>query len=91
MFTMVSDSKGKGQVFWQEQGVAPSFFRDRSKPFEVLHDGKPHDYAVNWSPEHPVLAVRIDPSTATGLMQISNIKLTTEDGSVLHQWKFDAK
>ena len=65
-FTMISNSSGQGQIFWQEQGVTPAFYRDRSKPFHVQHDGQSHDYAIEWSPANPVLAVRIDPSAGTG-------------------------
>ncbi len=87
-FTMTSTSRGKGQFFWQEKGVAPAFFRDRSKPFDVQHDGEAHKYSMEWSAENPVLAVRIDPSTAAGHIHISNMTLSTGDGRVVHQWKF---
>lgn len=87
-FTMTSNSKGKGQIFWQEKGVTPAFFRERSTPFDVHHDGKSHDYSIKWNPANPVLAVRIDPSTGAGRMQISNLKLSTSNGRVLHQWTF---
>jgi arylsulfatase A-like enzyme len=86
-FTMVSDSKGDGQVFWQEQGVTPAFFRDRSESFDVRHDGQPHDYSVECSPEHPVVAIRIDPSTGPGKCQLSNMKLIGRDGQVLYGWE----
>jgi arylsulfatase A-like enzyme len=87
-FTMISDSSGSGQIFWHEQGVTPAFFRDRSIAFDVRHDGKSHDYAITFSPKNPVLAVRIDPSTGPGRMQLSNIKLTNAAGAVLQQWSF---
>ena len=74
---MRSAAKGDGQVFWQEQGVTPAFFRDRSKRFEVLHDGAPHQYSIQWSVENPLLAVRIDPATAKGQITLSDIRLTT--------------
>lgn len=87
-FTMTSDSSGKGQLLWQEKGVGPPFAKVRSKPFDVQHDSKSHDYSVTFTAKSPVLAVRIDPSTADGVIRISNMKLTTSDGSLLHQWKF---
>lgn len=87
-FSMISDSSGQGQVFWHEQGVGPAFFRDRSEQFDVRHDGESHDFAVKFSPTKPVLAIRIDPSTGPGKMQLSNIKLTTDDGRVVYQWNF---
>ncbi len=87
-FTMASSSQGQGQVFWQEKGVAPAFFRERSKPFDVQHDGLAHEYSIRWSPGHPVLAVRIDPATGAGRMQISHVKLTSSAGRTLYEWKF---
>jgi arylsulfatase A-like enzyme len=87
-FTMISDSSGDGQIFWQEQGVRPAFFRDRSVGFEAIHDGKSHEYAVEFSPNAPVQAIRIDPSRGPGRMQLSNIRLTDSQGVVLHRWTF---
>lgn len=86
--TMTSNSKGSGQVYWQEKGVAPAFSRERSKPFEVSHDGEPHRYSIEWSADHPVAAIRIDPSTGPGKIRVADLTLTTEDGQVLHRWKF---
>lgn len=88
-FTMKSNSKGGGQIFWHEQGIAPAFFRDRSKRFNVHHDGKPHRYRVGFSAERPILAVRIDPSTAPGKTEISDIRLITEDDRLIHHWNLN--
>ena len=85
--TMASRSKGSGRVFWQEQGSSPAFFRDRSRSFEVQHDGEPHDYSISWSAENPVLAVRIDPSTAPGEITISKIRLIDGEGQEIYRWK----
>lgn len=87
-FTMVSNSAGTGQIFWHEQGVVPAFHRDRSVRFDVQHDGQPHDYAIEFSPANPILAIRIDPSAGPGRMRVSNVKLTDSSGGVLHQWSF---
>jgi len=86
-FSMTSQSDGQGQFFWHEQGVSPGFFRDRSQPFDVHHDGKPHNYELSWTPKKPVIGIRIDPSRATGKMEISNIRLTTKDGREVFRWK----
>ena len=43
-FTMSSDSAGSGQVFWQEQGVNPPFIAERSRRFDVQHDGVVHSF-----------------------------------------------
>jgi arylsulfatase A-like enzyme len=86
-FTMISESSGSGQIFWHELGVTPAFFGDRAVGFEVIHDGKSHEYAVEFSPKASVLAVRIDPSRAPGRMHLSNIRLTDAEGVVLHVWR----
>jgi arylsulfatase A-like enzyme len=86
-FTMISESSGSGQIFWHEQGVMPAFFRDRSVGFGAIHDGKSHEYAVEFSPNALVLAIRIDPSRGPGKMQLSNIRLTDEKGIELHVWR----
>lgn len=87
-FTMSSRSSGNGQVFWQEDGVTPSFFRDRSQVFKVVHDGKPHKYTVKFTAENPVVAVRIDPSRAAGKIEFSRLRLTTKDDKVWQEWEF---
>ena len=85
---MTSDSKGNGQVFWQEKGVAPTYFRDRSRHFEVQHDGQKRQYSISLSPKKTVTGIRIDPSTGSGTIRISNIRLTNADGKLIHQWDF---
>ena len=86
--TMASDSTGPGQVFWQEKGVTPTFIRDRSRGFDVQHDGKAHEYSISWSTKNPVVAVRIDPSKASGEITISRIRLVDGAGNAVYQWKF---
>jgi hypothetical protein len=85
---MASNSKGIGQVFWQEKGVTPSFFRDRSVGFNVQHDGRPHEYSVSFSTKQPVLAMRVDPSNAQGTITIFSIRLLDGDGNEVYRWKF---
>ncbi len=86
--TMASTGGGQGQFFWQEQGVRPAFFRDRSTRFAVTHDGKPHEYRVAFTAAQPVTAVRLDPGQATGEIRISDMKLLDADDSLVHDWKF---
>nr|WP_236625128.1 sulfatase [Rhodopirellula sp. SWK7] len=87
-FTMASDADDAGQIFWHEAGVAPSYFRDRSVHFNVAPDGQPHEYAITLPPKHPVVGIRIDPAGAAGVIRLSDIRLTTRDGQVLHSWEF---
>ena len=86
--TMASSSKGSGQVFWQEKGVTPTFFRDRSRSFNVQHDGKPHEYSIPFVAKNPVVAVRVDPSNSHGKITISQIRLLDGDGKKVYQWQF---
>ncbi|MEZ6125218.1 MAG: sulfatase [Planctomycetaceae bacterium] len=84
--TMSSDSSGHGQVYWQEQGVKPGFAAVRSQRFEVIHDGIAREYSVAFTAGQPVVAVRIDPSQAAGTIRIRRVRLTTGDGTLLHEW-----
>ena len=86
--TMASTAAGRGQMFWQEQGVQPSFFRDRSTEFAITHDGKPHEYRIAFTAANPVTAVRLDPGQANGQIQISAIKLMDADASLVYEWEF---
>ena len=88
--TMTSNAVGHGQFFWHEQGITPSFFRDRSQVFTVNHDGQPHEYRVRFQSEHPILAVRLDPAQGPGEIRMSAMKLMNASGDVVHQWDFSA-
>ena len=86
--TLTSTASGPGQVFWQEQGVNPIFFRDRSVGFDIEHDGVSHDYVVMFAPQHPVLAVRLDPAQGRGKVRVTAMKLSDDKGGTLHSWDF---
>ena len=86
-FRMRSDSKGAGRVFWAADR-AKGFHRDRSVGFEPRHDGEWHEYTVALPVEGALRGVRIDPSTAAGLIQIDWIRLVGADGGVLKAWEF---
>ena len=86
--TMKSVSSGMGQLFWQETGIVPAFVKSRSLPFNIQHDGQPHKYSVRFTAENSVVGVRIDPSTAAGRIEISDVYLSDDAGRVVYQWKF---
>jgi len=90
LITMTSTGRGRGQFFWQEQGIQPPFFRDRSTVFAMTHDGKPHEYRVAFAAAHPVTAVRLDPGQAAGEIRISAIKLLDADDRLVYEWEFAA-
>jgi arylsulfatase A-like enzyme len=83
--TITSTASGKGQFFWHEAGVQPAFIRDRSVSFELNHDGQEHQYRVPFSPQHPIIHVRLDPGQAAGEIEISSIKLLADDGNVVQE------
>ena len=84
---MRSDSKGAGQVLWSTDR-AKRFHHSRSVGFKPQHDGQWHEYAVSLPVEGTPRGVRIDPSTAPGLMEIDWIRLVRADGTVLKAWQF---
>ena len=84
-FEMTSDSRGGGQVFWATADNKV-FHRDRSTTFEPTHDGKPHSYGVKLPVEKPIVALRLDPSTAPGQIVLKSIHLKDKDGKSLKTW-----
>ncbi len=86
--TMTSNAKGRGQVFWQEQGVKPAYFRDRSTTFEIHHDGESHNYSVPLSPNKPAVALRLDPGQGAGKIRLSKFWLTDADGKTVFEWRW---
>lgn len=86
--TLSSTASGRGQVFWQERGVNPAFFRDRSTVFDINHDGESHDYTITLSPQHPVLSVRLDPAQGRGKIRVTAMKLTDNTDATQRSWSF---
>ena len=86
-FTLSSNARGGGLVFWEEKGVTPRFFRERSVAFSPQHDGEPHSYEVRLKPDQPVLALRIDPSTGAGRIRLSDVRLVNSKGTELFRWQ----
>lgn len=87
-FTMTSNASGDGQLFWQQTGAARAFHRDRSTPFKVQHDGKTHEYGIEWSSADSVTGIRIDPARSPGSLRISEMKLSNGEGVAIKSWKF---
>ena len=88
--TMSSDSSGEGQVMWRGTNGGP-FTAARKQSFDVTHDGKAHDYAVNFETDGPLLAIRIDPSKAAGTIEVSNIQLVRSDGVEFYRLKLSGE
>ncbi|TWU62115.1 sulfatase [Crateriforma conspicua] len=82
-----SNAGGSGQVFWQTEGGGP-FTAKRSEVYSPTHDGDRHSYAVKFRTRGPLSAVRIDPATDVGDIQVHALRLITQDGRLIHQWSF---
>ncbi|MCA9178435.1 MAG: hypothetical protein KDB14_28440, partial [Planctomycetales bacterium] len=78
--TISSQSSGEGQIYWQEQDAGP-FAAERSRIFKVMHDGKQHTYAIEFTTKRPLLALRIDPSRGQGRIHLHDIRLVGADGT----------
>jgi arylsulfatase A-like enzyme len=88
-FRMRSTASGNAQVFWGAEGIDPLFFRDRSVMLPIAHDGEWHEYTVRLPMQGTLRALRIDPATAPGHIEIDWIRLKTADGTTQKEWGFD--
>ena len=85
-FEMASDAKGNGQLFWKEAG-AP-FHKERSVTFAVTSDAPMTNYAIDFTAESDVTAIRLDPARSAGTIRIDNMKLRHRSGKVVKVWEF---
>lgn len=86
-FRMRSDSSGIGQFFWADAGT-PRFGPTVRLDFAAVHDGQWHEYEVAFTTRGRLRQLRIDPSTAPGLIELDWVQLLGEDGAVIHEWDF---
>jgi len=84
---MKSTARGSGQFFWTT-ATAGNFHRSRAVPLEVIHDGKWHEYTVKLPVEGKLRAVRLDPATARGVVEIEFIRLIGPDDKGVKAWEF---
>ncbi len=71
---------GNGQIFWMTAD-APRTEEDRSEHFKLLHDGQWHEYTVRLAASGTVTALRFDPGSAPGLIEVEKVELIRE---ILH-------
>jgi len=69
-----SSAAGKGQFFWATD-KAGGFAEERSKHFDMIHDGKWHDYTLPIRVTGTMTAMRLDPGTAAGTIEIDSIAI----------------
>jgi hypothetical protein len=69
-----SNAAGTGQFFWStdKQG---GFVEARSKRFEMIHDGKWHEYSVLIGVKGTVKALRFDPAVAAGVIEVDSMAI----------------
>ncbi len=82
-----SAARGAGQLFWSTTD-ARRFHRTRRVTFQLAHDGKWHEHAVDLPVKGKLSALRVDPGTAPGSVEIDWIRLCRPDGAVLKSWDF---
>ncbi len=88
-FRMKSTSKGGGQFFWTTEKM-PRLGPKQRLDFATQHDGNWHDYEVPFTAQSPLRAVRFDPSTAPGKIEIAWIEILTagDEPRVVKDWQF---
>jgi len=83
-----STAQGKGQFFWQEQGVQPPFFRERSVVFDLAHTSQAQEVRLEFTAAKPVTAVRLDPAQAAGVIRLTSLRVAAKDGKPAQEWDF---
>jgi len=92
-----SNAAGPGQLFWSTD-KRRGFAEGRSKRFEIIHDGKWHEYSVLISVAGTVKTLRFDPGGAAGTIEVDSLAVhhgrvhplrierteTRKDRAVLH-------
>jgi arylsulfatase A-like enzyme len=86
-FSMKSDAKGEGQVFFTSS-EREGFGRGKRLAFAAEHDGAFHDYKVALDAPGRIYALRIDPATAPGDIVIRGLVLRDAGGRVVKTWAF---
>ena len=85
--TMSSSVSSNAQFFWQEEGVRPAFSRDRSVRFETVAGKNLRQYEIEVAPRNRVTAIRLDPATQAGEIQLHSLIVRDGDGQLRFQWK----
>jgi len=71
---------GRGQIFWTTT-KSPGWSERRSTHFDLVHDGKWHEYHIPLDVAEMLTRVRLDPGTAPGSIEVDSIGLNR---AVLH-------
>ena len=82
-----SATRGAGQIFWGTT-AARRFHRTRSVTFRLAHDGNWHEHAIDLPASGRLSALRLDPGTGPGLVEIDWVRLCAPKGAILKSWDF---
>lgn len=80
-FRMKSESRYPGQVFWATAS-APEFSESATVRFDPAHDGQWHTYALALPATSALSRLRIDPSCATGRVELTDVHLRNADNLI---------
>ena len=91
-FRMRSNSTGIGQFFWITED-ARRFGPRQRLDFSPAHDGHWHEYEIAFEAHGPLEALRIDPSTGPGTIEIEWIQAAEQGvpGTAIKEWQFSRK
>lgn len=78
------------EIHWQEEG-ATNFSRDSRVEIDIPNDNQWHVVSADITLNRPLTALRLDPSTAPGQIQIGRIELVDASGKTVRSWSFDDK
>lgn len=83
-----SEGAGAGEVRWTT-AASPNFDRMKMVGFTLQHDGAPHDYRVEIKVDAPLTALRLDPGSAPGAIQLQALRLRDGEGKLIKEWRFN--
>ncbi len=83
---MRSDSAGEGRVYYSTP--VSNGFKGNFVQFTPEHNGEWHRYRIELPGVEILQALRIDPSTAEGTIEIDWIELRGKEGKIRKKWEF---
>jgi len=90
-FRMRSTASGLVQIFWAVVGGKPVFHAGQRLTLTVAHDGQWHVVAEHLPVKGTLSALRIDPATGPGRIELEWIRLKDAGGKILKEWTFAAQ
>jgi hypothetical protein len=83
---MRSNSAGEGHLYWQTGNK--TFNRNDRLDLKPQHDNAWHEYSLDFKTEAKLSGIRIDPSSAKGIMELDWVKLYDSQKTLLKSWEF---